>query len=58
MPTPTAPGRFIYIDPIGSPPEPVELVLDGEDLCAQFLEAEAQAELICVRDMAGEFRPA
>lgn len=56
--TPTTPGTFIYTDPIGSPPERIEVVRDGDVLAARFQDAEADPELIPVDCMAGEFRPA
>lgn len=57
MPTPTTPGPFIYTDPIGSPPEPIEVVLDGDDLAARFDGDEGPC-LVPVADMSGDFQPA
>jgi hypothetical protein len=58
MPTPTEPGPYVYIDPIGSPPERVDVVLDGEVLAVCFQCAEAGQELVPVADVAGDFEPA
>jgi hypothetical protein len=58
MATPTAPGTYLYTDPIGSPPERLEVVLDGGELVARFDDPDDGAQLVPVADMAGEFTPA
>lgn len=54
-PLPIVPGAYTYLDPIGSPSEPLQVVLDGGELWARF-EGELEGEvLLPVVDMAGEF---
>jgi hypothetical protein len=57
MTTPTLPGDYIYTDPIGSPPERIKVIVDGEQLAARFDGDEGPC-LVAVADMSGEFKPA
>jgi hypothetical protein len=55
----TAPGFYVYTDPIGSPPERLEVVLVAGELMARFAGGDNdEAALVPVADMAGEFSPA
>jgi hypothetical protein len=58
MTTLSAPGFYVYTDPIGSPPERVEVVLEAGELLARFTDDAGQVEFVPVADMAGEFKPA
>lgn len=54
-PVPIVPGSYTYLDPIGSPPECLQLVVDAGELWARFEDELEGATLLPVVDMAGEF---
>lgn len=57
MPLPTLPGFYVYTDAL-SPPQRLEVVRDGDELCARFEDEVEGPCLIPVTDMNGEFTPA
>lgn len=56
MQLPTAPGFFVYTDPL-TPPQRIQVVRDGDELCARFVDEWEGPCLVPVADMAGEFAP-
>jgi hypothetical protein len=54
MPLPTRPDFYVYTDP-NSPPQRIQVVQDGDELCARFVDEFEGPCLVPVKDMAGEF---
>jgi hypothetical protein len=51
----TGPGVYLYTDPIGSPPERIEVLPQDGELVARFAGHEPGDELVPVAAMAGTF---
>jgi hypothetical protein len=49
----TTAGAYRFTDAIGGAPQRVDVVLDGGELCARFLDDEGDVELVPVADMQG-----
>jgi hypothetical protein len=56
MDAPTAPGFYVYTDAL-TPAQRIQVVQDGDSLCARFVDEWEGPCLVDVADMAGEFRP-
>lgn len=51
---PSKPDYYVYTDP-GMPAQRIQVVRDGEELCARFVDDDGAVELVPVKDMAGSW---
>lgn len=52
---PTKPGFYWFTDFPGAPPQRIEVLHDGGELCARFEDETEGAALLPVADLAGDF---